>query len=124
LPPNIFDPLLSLEKLFLEENLIKDLPLNIFSSLKNMHTFYLYSNKLEVIHAFPFGKLPLLKLVNVRDNKIFAIDEKFINNTGISKIHMLNNICADKLIEDLTLTRYVLKAELQKCFDYYKRTFG
>ncbi|XP_070489895.1 leucine-rich repeat-containing G-protein coupled receptor 4-like [Chironomus tepperi] len=123
LPANFFSQLISLDFLFLNENLLKDLPANVFSGLKNMTMIYLNSNKLEVIHAYPFGMLPKLKAVNLHSNQIYAIDEKFIDNTSVNLIHMLNNICANKRIEDLP-TRYVLRAELKVCFDNYRKTFG
>lgn len=121
--PNIFNELISLEHLFLNENLLSDLPLNVFSSLKNMTLIYLYGNKFEIIHAYPFGVLPKLKSASLHSNKIYAIDEKFIDNTSINLIQMVGNICADKRIEDFP-TRYVLKAELKVCFDNYRTIFG
>jgi len=120
LPENIFNPLTGLDVLYLEKNLIEILPTNIFSSLKNMTTFWIYSNKLKIVHADSFGLLPKLKTVQMYSNQIDAIDEKFINNTGINRFDVRYNLCLSKDISDTTASRGTMRADLKICFENYE----
>ena len=120
LPTNIFRPLIRLNVLYLEENLIEDLPANVFSNLKRLVELWLYGNKLKVIHGDSFGILPELKIVPLHNNQISAIDEGFVNNTGVVRIDIRNNLCVDKAIFDNTGPREAMRAELQQCFKNYE----
>ena len=120
LPENIFNPLTGLDVLYLEKNSIEVLPTNIFSSLKNMTTFWIYGNKLKIVHADSFGLLPKLIFVQMYSNQIDAIDERFINNTGINRFDVRYNLCVSKDISDTTASRGSMRADLMVCFENYE----
>jgi len=86
---NTFKSLVSLRLLYLENNLIEELPKNTFSELTNLLTIGIDNNNLKIIHADSFGILPNLKAVNLFNNQIDAIDEKFIDNTGVGSINLV-----------------------------------
>lgn len=115
-----FETLEKLTVLALERNKIEELPRNVFSPLKILNTLALFNNNIKIIHSDSFSVHPSLEIVNLNNNQIDAIDEMFINNTGISTIHMSNNKCANKTITDSTLAREFMRAELKKCFENYE----
>lgn len=116
-----FKELGSLEKLFLGVNNLKDLPVDVFSTLRSLTQINLGSNKLTVIKFSSFGSLSKLSNVNLEENEIDAIDEKFIDNTGVTTLIMSMNICSDRDITDLTPSRTTMKNELRKCFENYEK---
>ncbi|CAG9798455.1 unnamed protein product [Chironomus riparius] len=120
LPPNAFNNMVNLKMLALSANELKELPNNIFSSLKSLKIIYLEHNKLKEIHSESFGYLLNLTHIYLTNNQIDAIDERLINNTGVTYIDMRNNTCANVNITDNSTSRDVMRNALQKCFENYK----
>ena len=144
LPENIFDPLQNLDDLVLAINPIKnlrnewfeklgnmrelrlqdmqieELPKDVFSSMKKLELINLGINKIRVIHADSFGILPNLTTVYISNNQIDAIDEKFIDNTGVQFLDMTYNKCANVYIYDLSASRESMRNKLQVCFENYQ----
>ncbi|XP_070489894.1 leucine-rich repeat-containing protein 15-like [Chironomus tepperi] len=120
LTENVFKSLISLRFLYLENNLIEELPKNIFTGLSNVLTIRMDNNSLKIIHADSFGILPTLNTVNLASNQIEAIDERFIDNTGITTLNLINNECANSNIVDITLSRLLMRTMLSQCFRNYE----
>jgi len=120
LPENIFNPLTGLHVLYLERNLIEELPINAFSGMQNMSIFVIHNNKLKIVHADSFGNLPMLKEVYMYNNQIDAIDERFINNTGITSFELRYNLYVNKDLSDNTVSRENMRRELKVCFENYE----
>lgn len=142
-PKNVFDPLINLleldwrrnqvknitiewfvklenlKRLLLYSNEIEELPMNSFSSLKNLNFLGLDSNNIKIIHADSFGILPKLKGISFNDNLINAVDEKFIDNTGITYIYMDSNLCVNITIRNSSTSREEIIYALQNCFNNY-----
>lgn len=118
-----FEKLASLEYLYLFANKIEELPVNVFSSLLKITGLYLFYNNLSVIHSNSFSFHPELGDVYLYDNQIKAIDERFIDNTGVKLINLERNLCADKSIRDPTVSREAMRAVLKTCFENYKNLF-
>jgi len=114
LKSNSFDGLQNLHLLNLDSNEISDLPVGVFTPLKNIQNLGLDQN--TTIHSDSFDVHNQLTKVYLQDNKINAIDEKFIDNTAVTILNMTNNICS--LID--TGTRSQIKPNLKKCFDNYQ----
>ncbi|XP_070489948.1 insulin-like growth factor-binding protein complex acid labile subunit [Chironomus tepperi] len=117
-----FETLENLVELRISGNKFEVLPKNIFTPLKNIWKIYFSDNRLTVINSNSFGPLPTLQNVIFSKNKINAIDEKFINDTGIVYMMMDNNVCSTELmISDhndplkMTMRRY-----LKTCFENFK----
>jgi len=114
-----FEKLENLKNLYLVSNQIEELPKNVFSPLKNMDLLDLYNNKLKTIHANSFGILPNLTTINMMFNFIDAVDERFIDNTGVISLNMQNNNCANVFIFDDSTSRETMRNDLQNCFNNY-----
>ncbi|XP_070497991.1 leucine-rich repeat-containing protein 15-like [Chironomus tepperi] len=119
LNPEWFETLVNLEILYFYKNKIADIPKNTFATLTNLKDLWLSTNKLTVIHSDSFGVHPNLESVNVVENDLAAIDEKFIDNIGITNFLFDDMNCA----EDRYISRNGYKTELKKvlkrCFDNY-----
>jgi len=149
MPDNIFQPLTNLTTLYLADNHIQnlkskwfetlgalshldlsnsnltgELPRNLFGSLKNINYIGLRSSKIKVIHADTFGESLFIPQIDLSYNKIYAVDEKFIENTGPSSLSFNGNICADFGISDNTMSRKKMKEALKDCFEYYRMLIG
>ena len=115
-----FLPLTSLRTIQLNNNLIEELPKDIFVPMKNLNTLYLNNNKLRVIQSDPFQGVSNLRNIYFQNNQIEAIDEKFINYTGVQTINMQYNICANQSITDTSIPRTTMRQALQNCFKNFK----
>ena len=149
LPGNVFKPLTSLTHLYLSENsltninpewfetlsslvnldlsnsnLTEELPRNLFGSLKNLNYIGLSSSNIRVIHADTFGESLSIQNIDLAYNRIYAIDEKFIDNTGPTYLEMYGNVCADVSISDSSISRKQMKEALKDCFAFYNRLIG
>lgn len=82
-----------LEFLSFQLNQINELPSKLFEPMNKLEILGLISNNLTVIHSDSFGVLPILRIVYLQNNQVNAIDEKFINNTGVMLLDMHNNLC-------------------------------
>ena len=80
----------------------------------------MHNNQLKVIHSESFGNLLNLSEAYLYDNQIDAIDEAFINNTGITQLDVRNNKCANTTIFDSSASRQTMRTELAKCFENYE----
>ena len=118
-----FENLENIKTLYLEANQIEELPKNVFSSLKNLREIQLGNNTLKVIHSDSFGVLPNLTNVFIGNNQINAIDERFVDNTGVELLDMRGNLCANFIIYDSSSSKYQIRNALQTCFDNYKALF-
>jgi len=111
-----FDGLQNLLTLGLRVNEISDLPVGVFAPLYNLQGLELDSNKLTIIHSDSFGIHNFLTEVFLENNKINAIDEKFIDNTAVSTLNMINNICSHLR----TGIKTEIKSNLKNCFANYQ----
>jgi len=111
-----FDGLRTLELVDLHSNDISDLPVDVFAPLICLYGLDLGGNKLTTIHSDSFGMNYELIRVNLQENRINAIEPKFIENTEVSTLNMTNNICS----ESLFTTRNEIIPFLTKCFDNYQ----
>ncbi|KAL7043469.1 hypothetical protein ACKWTF_001525 [Chironomus riparius] len=114
-----FENLQSLETLYYHYNSIAELPRNIFSRLLNIKQIELYGNNLKMIHADSFGFLPTLQSLNLFFNNINAFDGNLIDYTGITDVDLTLNLCANRLIQDSSATRAIMRAELSQCIRNY-----
>ncbi|KAL7043457.1 hypothetical protein ACKWTF_001515 [Chironomus riparius] len=115
-----FEKLESLTSLHFRSNLIEELPKNVFSSLKKMTSLNIDANRLKIIHADSFGVLPSFTQINLSYNQIYAVDEKFIDKTGLKLIAIGYNLCVNSTIFDNTATRDEMRYSLQYCFNNYQ----
>jgi Leucine-rich repeat (LRR) protein len=148
-PDNIFQPLVNLTYLYLMDNgmqnikpqwfatlraliylelsnsnLTGELSRNLFGSLKSINYIGLRSSKIKVIHADTFGESLSIAQIDLGNNRIYAIDEKFIENTGPSYIELSGNICADTGISDNSMSRNQMKEAMKECFEFYRMLVG
>lgn len=123
-----FKQLHNLQQLFLSFNRIEELPEGMFINLSSLKSLDLSVNNLTTIHADSFGSLPNLMEIYLEYNNINAIDQKVIDDTGISIIELgfgdknvKVNLCVNKNFRDMTRSRIQLKSGLKKCFENYRR---
>jgi len=112
-----FESLEKLTYLSLSYNQIEELPKNVFNSLKQLLRIDLYNNKLKVIHSF--GVLPKLTSVYLYNNQIDAFDQDLIDDSGVTRLDMSNNLCANLSIIDSSASRQQMRMQLLKCFENY-----
>lgn len=112
----LFQNLVNLERLSIHDNQLIDLPKNAFVNLQNLTIIWMSNNNLTVIHGDSFGVNQKLEQLYVEHNKINAIDEKFIDNTGIRKLEMTGNVCSQRDI----CNRSDMKEAFQGCFNNYR----
>ena len=117
--PLWFEPLENLQELLLSQNKASELPRNMFSSLKKLVKLDLSFNNLKLIRSNSFGTLPNLSSISLKANQVEAIDEKIIDNTGLSNLNMLVNVCSSWNIEDTTASREEMRNKLTHCIDKY-----
>ena len=91
--------------------------------MANLKEIALDQNKFKVINSDWFGILPNLESIYLIMNQIYAIDEKLLNNTGVTNIDMRRNICADKNILDPSDSKEIMRLELRQCFENYENLF-
>ena len=106
--------------LFLSNNKIKQLPVDAFSSLILLNTLTLGQNEISIVESKSFGLLTKLTRVDLQQNNINAIDELFIDNTGVQNLILFNNSCVNKSISDTTAQRETMKIELNTCFKNFE----
>lgn len=121
-PPNLFRSQKLLTRLQLDSTNFQEFPNGIFSPLVNMTLFSLNRNKLLNISSIPFGSLPNLRIARFQNNQIKGIDEKFIDNTGVTSIDLRGNECINREINDTTATRSEMKQLLRTCFVNYSNS--
>ncbi|KAL7043485.1 hypothetical protein ACKWTF_001538 [Chironomus riparius] len=119
LNPNLFTRLPSLRYLYMQSNQIEVLPDGIFANLTRLVHIDLDNNKLKVIRADSFGILPRLSVASFQNNQIDAIDERFVDSTGVTSFDMKGNVCADVNVMDTTEFKQVMRSELRQCFNNY-----
>lgn len=144
IPSNVFKPLASLQSLLLQNNIIKnvrpdsfvglqslkrlvlgnneifDLPGKIFAPLLSLEELWLNNNRLTVIHSDSFAVHAQLKTVYFANNKISGIDSKFLDNTAVSYLNMLDNFC----YQDEITSRDRMKQYLGRCIENYQPRLG
>ena len=114
--PEWFENAPDLYYLNLADNQILELPKNMFVNLQKLPLIWLDNNKLSVIHSDSFGVNMNFEHIYVQNNSINAIDERFVNNTGITKFDMTGNVCSQEDVNN----RFQLKDAFQNCYDNYK----
>ena len=124
LDTNWFYMLPSLRYLHMQNNQIEELPDGMFEHLTNLFHVNLDNNKLQIIHADSFGRLPTLTIASFQNNQIDAIDERFVDSTGVTGLDLKGNLCADVNIVDTTQLRQVMRSELRECFRNYEDLNG
>jgi len=120
LNPKWFESLQSLAELNLDFNEIQDLPRNVFAQLDWLEWLYLEGNQLTTIYSDSFQIHRNLKLIDLTNNRINAIDEKFIDNVEVEWIDMRGNICNNEEIRE----RYYIDEKLRNCFNNYQSRQG
>ncbi|XP_070489969.1 uncharacterized protein [Chironomus tepperi] len=140
LPANVFKPLVSLQSLLLQNNIIKnvnpdsfvglqslkslvlgnnqimDLPGKIFAPLISLEMLWVDHNRLTTINSYSFHVHPQLTTINLASNKIIAIDPNLIDNTAVSYLNMLDNVC----YQDEITGRDRMKQYLVRCIENYQ----
>ncbi|KAL7015665.1 hypothetical protein ACKWTF_016584 [Chironomus riparius] len=121
LKPVWFENLHSLERLALNDNDISDLPRNMFNSLENLEFLWLDGNRLTTIHSDSFGIHQKFNEIDLKSNKIYGIDEKFIWHTTVKKILMgYGTVCCQEEVTE----RNQMNETLSECFRNYKPRLG
>ncbi|CAG9811665.1 unnamed protein product [Chironomus riparius] len=118
LNPNSFANLKSLKTLYLSENDITGFPKNVFKPLENLTFLWINDNKIKTIHSDSFGMHNNLVMSGMSNNKIEAIDEKFIDNVALTHMFLEGNICIKEGIKGSD--RSVMKQKLKQCFENYQ----
>jgi len=118
-----FRNLINLQTLNLFSNQLEDLPRNVFNPMQRLIEVDLEFNQLKVIHSNWFGILPSLLALYIRANQINAVDERFIDNTGIYFLGMFNNLCVSETIIDNSPSRQQMRNALQTCFINYENLY-
>ena len=113
-----FETLGNLDILTLNDNQIEELPKNVFSNLKSLSWIILFRNNLKVIHSDSFGFLPNSIDAEFQKNQIYAIDPRFIEDTGLYCMNVRWNLCVNTLLEG----RSQLRTHLAQCFYNYEKT--
>jgi hypothetical protein len=67
--------------------------------------------------------MPTLRNINLSGNRIDAIDENFIDFTGVNFLSVIGNVCVSRSITDTSVTRTVLRIELSVCIRNYNALF-
>lgn len=119
LNPQWFLTLENLKYLHIDDNQLAEIPENTFSPLVNLTELWMFKNMFKVIHSKQFSIHPKLYKIMVQLNQIEAIDEKFIDNVGVTRFELSNNVCANKDINDGSTGRLTMKNELSHCFRNY-----
>ncbi|KAL7043526.1 hypothetical protein ACKWTF_001556 [Chironomus riparius] len=119
-----FQNLQNLNILLLDANQMEELPKDTFSSLTSLSSIWISSNNLKVIHSDSFGFLPNLTDVYLSQNQINAIDEGFTAYTGVQRLDMIGNLCANDFIEDNSSSIQLMRRALQTCFENHKVLHG
>lgn len=119
LRPNLFKSLKSLSSLVLDYTDFQELLNGIFTSLVNLFYISMNGNILRNISSSAYEFRPNLKIARFVNNQISAIDEKFIENTGINYIDLTGNLCINRLITDGSASRSQIKQLLKACFDNF-----
>lgn len=107
--------------LLLDNNRIEELPRGVFSRLTILPTIYLSENRLKVINSDAFSVHPNLTRVYFQNNQIEAVDERFIDNVGVTFLHLVNNKCVSSLIIDDSPSRDHMRSVLRTCFENFER---
>ncbi|XP_076330875.1 uncharacterized protein LOC143236475 [Tachypleus tridentatus] len=84
LSPGIFDPLFSLQKLWLDGNEFSELEPHVFNKLRYLTILSLSWNKIHTLTATMFQGLSNLRFMNLAENKI-----KHVKNTSLGKLPAL-----------------------------------
>jgi len=124
LNPDWFARQWQLTFLNLQFNRIEELPRGVFGNMTVLEQLNLNNNRLKVIHSNSFGIHLMLTNASFVNNQINAIDERFIDNTGLTNIDMRGNSCANQNIIDNTPSRESMKAALRHCFQNYEDLYG
>ena len=87
-----FDEQLDLKVLWLDNNLIRSLPDDIFYELEFVEQINLETNQLEFVQKFLFADLENLEHIFLQNNKIDFIHPKaFHDNTKVTRLFIYNN---------------------------------
>lgn len=119
LPENVFNSLKNLKELTLVRTDIEDLPTGLLSPLTNLNSLWIYASRLRTIRAASFGFLPNLRSVMLGSNQISAIDEAFVDNTGVSFLDLYGNVCVNNQVSDNSEGRQVMRQMLRMCFNNF-----
>ncbi|CAG9801207.1 unnamed protein product [Chironomus riparius] len=92
----------------------------MFSTLVNLELLYLSNNNLTIIHSDSFGIHKKLNDVLLDNNKIYAIDEKFFDNTAVETADMIDMGDNECIEETVYKKGQNIRKSFKKCFENYK----
>lgn len=121
LPENFFRSQIFLRSLELSSTDIEELQPGLFAPLRNLVSLLIFRGRLTTIRSESFGLLPNLKTLWFGDNQINAIDEKFVNNTGVNELDLTGNVCFNDIIIDRAESRQEMRQKLGLCFENFKK---
>ena len=88
-----FDNFKLLQTLFLHDNQISDLPLDVFQVTKHLQKIVLSNNKLTILKWFWFLGLELLKILLLSNNQIMSLEpSSFLLPRSLCKLNVTNNL--------------------------------
>lgn len=119
LRPQWFASMRNLQDLRLGSNNIRELPPNVFVPLRSVERIELQNNLIRAIHSDSFGVLIKFSTLTIQNNSVQAIDERFIDNTDITNINILSNICVNLNFVDATAARTTMRTNLRPCLNNY-----
>ena len=91
--PAAFDPLVNLKVLWLDKNLLRSLPDDVFyENQDTIEQINLESNQLEFVQKYLFADLEELKQVFLQNNKLnFVHPKAFHSNTKLTRLFLHEN---------------------------------
>ena len=96
-----FENLPMLEHLYLNENLIENLPRKVFANLTSLELLELSGNLIQYLDPTIFQDLESLKYINLDDNKLSKLDPNLFKGlTCLENISLNGNqLCANESLE-------------------------
>jgi Leucine-rich repeat (LRR) protein len=91
LPATLFNGLNNLQKLYLHDNQLTQLPATLFNGLNNLQILYLYDNQLTELPATLFNGLNNLQLLYLYDNQLTELPATLFNGLNNLQALLLNN---------------------------------
>ncbi|KAG5666390.1 hypothetical protein PVAND_014419 [Polypedilum vanderplanki] len=147
LPPNIFKPLVNLDKLFIDSSGLRRIDSQWFSTLTLLTELHLHSNSIRSMPENVFTPLVNLGYLSVRDNLIRVIngnafstqmnnftrfyaqsnringfDDQFFESISgqLEFLYLYDNVCISMNFYEVNQNQNIVREELQRCFDNFE----